>query len=177
MVAVRFEQKVSETAEVVFQRLFVELDPGEAQKVIFEVVQIPGDRLPVEAAARVAHVVVQVAAGFDLKQGQYPNRFKVGVHHVGADAVSGAVRLEELVKCGVAEVFFEVHAPVEVFGVNRRDGQSVTAKVSGEFQERRVLAVNAVHDADGARDVVTETEDSSTRTAELSLQCIDAIGR
>ena len=89
--------------------------PARAQKVIFEVVQIPGDRLPVETAARVAYVVVQVAAGFDLKQGQYPNRFKVGVHHLGADAVSGAVRLEELVKCGVAEVFFEVHAPVGGF--------------------------------------------------------------
>src|SRR5581483_1263926 len=52
-VAGRREQEFREPAEVVFQRLLAERNAGEPQKIIFEVIQIPRDRLPVETCSRV----------------------------------------------------------------------------------------------------------------------------
>src|ERR1700722_511762 len=49
VVAIRAHQEIGQTPEIVLQRLFVKRDAGEAQKIIFEVVQIPGDGLAVKA--------------------------------------------------------------------------------------------------------------------------------
>ena len=56
--------------EVVFESLLVEGNAGEAKEVVLEVVQVPGDGLAVEAGARIADFVVEVAAGFDLEARQ-----------------------------------------------------------------------------------------------------------
>ena len=48
----RGEKKFSKAAEVVLESLFVEGNAGKAQEIVLEVVQIPGNRLAIEAGAR-----------------------------------------------------------------------------------------------------------------------------
>src|ERR1700726_4525269 len=50
IVAFRGHQEVGQPPEIVFQRLLTKGNTSETQKVIFEVVQIPSDRLTVKAA-------------------------------------------------------------------------------------------------------------------------------
>src|ERR1035437_2007112 len=64
------QQKLGEAAEIMLQRLFVERDAGQTQKIILEIVQIPGDGLAVEAGPRIADLVIQIPAGLDLKTRQ-----------------------------------------------------------------------------------------------------------
>src|SRR5258707_10287657 len=52
------EKKLGEAFEIVFEGLFVEWNAGEAEEVVFEIVEIPNDRLAIEAAAREADGVV-----------------------------------------------------------------------------------------------------------------------
>ena len=65
------QQKFGQAVEIVFQRLFVERNAGQPQKVILEIVQIPGDGLAIEAGPRIAHCVIQIASCFDLEAGQH----------------------------------------------------------------------------------------------------------
>src|ERR1051325_7282379 len=48
IVARRAQQKLCQAAEIVLQSLFAERYSRQSQEVIFEIVQIPGNRLPVE---------------------------------------------------------------------------------------------------------------------------------
>ena len=43
------------------QRLLVERDAGQLEKVIFEVIQVPGNGLAIEAIARIGDFVIQIA--------------------------------------------------------------------------------------------------------------------
>src|SRR5438045_4988325 len=52
------EQEFRQAAEVIFQRLLVERNPGEPEEIIFEIIQIPGDGLPVKAGNRIADLIV-----------------------------------------------------------------------------------------------------------------------
>ena len=70
IIAAGFQQELRQAGEIVFQRLFVEGDAGEAEKIIFEIIQIPSDGLAIKTGPRIAHAVVQIAAGFDLKARQ-----------------------------------------------------------------------------------------------------------
>src|SRR6202158_3641429 len=54
------QQEFGQAAEIVFEGLFVERDAGEAEKIIFEIVQIPGDGLAIEAGDGIADFVIQV---------------------------------------------------------------------------------------------------------------------
>src|ERR1700687_1800941 len=54
----RGKQEFGKTGEVVFQRLLAKGNAGETEKVIFEVVQIPGDGLAIEAGAGIADFVI-----------------------------------------------------------------------------------------------------------------------
>ena len=65
--------------------LLVEGNSGEAQKVVLEVVQVPGDGLAIEAGARIADLVVQVAAGLNLKARQHGDDFAIGFDGVRGD--------------------------------------------------------------------------------------------
>src|SRR2546426_6794422 len=47
---------------------------GKAEKIILEIVQVPGDGLAVETGVGIADGVVEVAAGFDLKTGRSEER-------------------------------------------------------------------------------------------------------
>ena len=49
IVAIRAQQESRQAVEIVFQCLLVERNPGQAQKVILEIIQVPGNGLPVKA--------------------------------------------------------------------------------------------------------------------------------
>ena len=66
----RREKKLGEPREVVLERLLAEGNAGQAQEVVLEVVQVPGNRLAIEAGARIADLVVQIAASLDLEARQ-----------------------------------------------------------------------------------------------------------
>src|ERR1700760_3476801 len=66
----RAQNKIGQAIEVVFQRLFAERYRREAKKIIFEVVQVPGDGLPVKTRARVGRGIIQVLPRFHLKPRQ-----------------------------------------------------------------------------------------------------------
>src|SRR5436189_214590 len=65
--------------EIVFERLFVEGDAGEAEEIIFEIVEIPDDGLTIEATAGIADGIVEIAAGFDLEFWEDLDDFAIGV--------------------------------------------------------------------------------------------------
>ena len=88
IIAVGAQQELRQAAEIVFQRLFVEGNAGEPKKIIFEVIQIPGDGLAIEAGARIADFVIQIAAGFDLKARQHGHHFAIGFHHLGRNLLA-----------------------------------------------------------------------------------------
>ena len=87
----RGEQEFGEAGEVVFEGLLVEGNAGEAQEIVLEVVQVPGDGLAIEAGARIADFVVQVAAGFDLKARQNGDDFAIGFDGRRGDGFAGAI--------------------------------------------------------------------------------------
>src|SRR6266404_4999331 len=143
------QEKFRQAAKIVFEGLFVEGDAGEAEEIIFEVIQIPGDGLAIEAGDGIADTVVQIAASFDLKAGQHGDHFAIGFDDLRSNVFSGAVLGKELEKGSIAEVFFEISALVQSFGVNFRNGKAVAAKMSGKLEEGSVFFAHAVEDADG----------------------------
>ena len=104
------KKKLGQTAEVVFQRLFVEGNAGKPEEIIFEVVQIPGNGLPVETAARIALFVIQIAPRFHLETGKHFHHFAIGFHHGRGNAGAVAILGEEFEQRRVPEIFFEVGA-------------------------------------------------------------------
>jgi len=171
------EKKIGEAAEIVFEGAFVEGNAGEAEEIVFEIVEVPGDGLAVEAGVGVADGVVQIAAGFDLKAREDGDDFAVGFDGLGSDGRGGAILCKEFEEGGVAEVFFEVGAVVEIFGVDFRNGEAVAAKVFGEFHEGDVFFADAVKDADGAVFFGGETNDFAAGGTEVALERLDTRGR
>src|SRR6266849_3642798 len=164
------QEEIRQTAEIVFQDLFAERDAGEAEKIILEIIKIPGDGLAIEAGARIAHRVIQIAAGFHLKAGQDGHHFAVGFNDLRSNAFAGAVLQEKLKKRGVSEVFFEIRAVAQIFRINFRDRQAVAAKMSGKFEEGDVFFAHAIQNADGAAFSAGKADDLAPRTAELALE-------
>src|SRR6266850_2173163 len=143
------QEKFRQAAKIVLEGLFIEGDAGEAEEIIFEVIQIPGDGLAIEAGDGIADTVVQIAAGFDLKAGQHGDHFAIGFDDWRSNVFTCAVLGKELEEGGIAEVFLEIGALAQSFGVNFRNGKAVAPKMFGEFQESSVFLVNAEEDADG----------------------------
>src|SRR5262249_56640231 len=85
------EKKLGERAEVVLKRLFAEGISRQSQKIVFEVIQIPRDRLTIKAAPRVADFVVQITSGLDLKSRQGRNRFSVGFDDCSSNILALAI--------------------------------------------------------------------------------------
>lgn len=171
------EEKIGETAEIVFEGALVEGDAGEAEEIILEIVEVPGDGLAVEAGVRVADGIIEITAGFYLEAREDGDDFAVGFDGLGGDGGGGAIPCEEFVERGVAEVFFEIGAVVEIFGVDFRDREGMAAKMFGEFHEGEVFFADAVEDADGAVLFGGEAEDFAARAAEVALERLDARGR
>ena len=70
-----------------------------------------------------------------------------------------------------------VGALVQIFRINFRYGQAVTAKMPREFEECGVLFPNVVQDSNRTEFVVGEPDDIATGAAELALQRLHALGR
>jgi hypothetical protein len=102
IIAVGAQQKFRQAAEIVFQRLLVEGNAGQPQKIILEIIQIPGDGLAIEAGARIAHLVIQIAARFDLKARQHGDNFAIGFNGLGSDGRAARWFGEKFEKRGVA---------------------------------------------------------------------------
>jgi len=126
----------------------------------------------------IADLVIQIAARFDLETRQHGNNFAVGFDDLGSNIFSRAVLGEEFEKRGVAEVFLEIRAVVDIFGVNFRNRKAVATKVFGEFEEGGVFFADAVENADGmilfllASLMILRPE-----AAEFALQRHNALGR
>src|SRR5467141_1128088 len=123
------QQKFREAAKIVLQGLFVEGDAGETEEIIFEIVQIPRDGLAIEAGDGIADTVVQITAGFDLEAGQHGDHFAIGFDDWRSNVFAGAVFGEEFEEGGITEVFLEISALVQSFGVNFRNGKAMPAKM------------------------------------------------
>jgi len=171
------EKEFGEAAEIVFEGLFVEWNTGQAKKIVFEIVQVPGDGLSVEAGDGIADLVIQVAARFDLEAREHGDNFAIGFDDLRSDAFARPVLGEEFEERSIAEVFFEIGAVVESFGVNFRNGKAVTAKMFGEFEEGGIFFADAVENADRTVFFVDEPDDFSARAAEFALQRQDALWR
>jgi len=103
--------------------------------------------------------------------------FAVGFDGLGRYGCGRTIFCKEFVEGGVAEVFFEVGAVVEIFSVDFGDGEAVAAKVFGEFHEGDVFFTDAVKDADGTVFYGGEPEDFAAGAAEVALERLDARGR
>jgi len=161
--------------EIVFQGLFVERNAGEAEKVVLEIIQIPGNGLAIEAGARITHLVIQIAARFDLKARQQGHHLAISFDHLRSDVLTGAVFREKLKKSRVPQVFFEISAVGQVFLIYFRHRQAVPAKMPGEFQESDVLLVHSIQDANGAEVGAGQPDDISPRAAKLALKRLHSI--
>ena len=81
-----------------FEGLLVEGDSGEAEEVVLEVVEIPGNGLAIETGARIADLVVEVASGFDLKAREDGDNLAIGVDGARGDDVAVAMCAEKFEK-------------------------------------------------------------------------------
>jgi hypothetical protein len=159
------EQKIGEAIEIVFERMLVERDASEAKEIVFEIVEIPGDGLAIETGDGIADAIVEIAAGFDLEAWEDGDDFLVGFDDLGGDGTALAIFGEELEERGVAEVFFNVGAGFEIFGVDFGDGEIVFAKVFGEGEEGRVFFADVVENADGGAGACGETDNFAAGAA------------
>src|ERR1700687_3340607 len=91
IIAAGVEQKIREAAEIIFQSLFAKRNTSQAKKIIFEVVQVPGNRRAIETRYGITNAVVQIAAGFHLEARQHFNYLAIGVNSRASNADAGAV--------------------------------------------------------------------------------------
>src|SRR5256884_10005908 len=90
--------------------MLVKRNARKAQKIVLEVVQVPGDGLAIEARGGITDAVVQIAGGFDLEAREDSNDFAVGFHHGGSDVLTGAILGEKFEQGGVAKVLFKIRS-------------------------------------------------------------------
>lgn len=153
--------------------MLVERDAGEAEEIVFEIVEIPGYGLAVEAGDGIADRIIEVAGGFDLKARKDGDDFFVGFDDLRGDGGALAIFGEKFEERGVAEVFFEIGDVIEVFGVDFRDGEIVAAKMFGEGEEGGVFFADVVEDADGGARAGSEANDFAAGAAEFALEGVD----
>src|ERR1035437_9385107 len=170
------QQKLGEAAEIMLQRLFVERDTGQAQKIILEIVQIPGDGLAVEAGPRIADFVIKITARIDLKTRQLGHYLAIGFDGGRSDDRAVAITHQKIEERGVAEVLFEVCVVVEVLRINLRDRQAAAAKMPRELQERDILFANGIENADGGFSSAGEADDGAAGGAKLALKRLYLLG-
>ena len=160
------EQKIGEAIEIVFERMFVKGNAGEAEKIIFKIVEVPGDGLAIEAGDRIADGVVEIAAGLDLKAREDGDDFFDRLRRL-------AVRWRRL-----GDFWREIRRAwcrrgllrgrrlgFEIFGVDFWDGEIVFAEMFGEGEEGGVFFADVVEDADGGARACTEADDFAAGAA------------
>jgi hypothetical protein len=169
------EKKIGETIEIVFERMVVEGDTSEAEKIVFEIVEVPGDGLAIETGDGIADTVIEIAAGFDLETREDGDDFFVGFDDLGGDSAALAIFGEKFEERGVAEIFFEIGALSEIFGIDFWDGEIVFAKVFREGEESGVFFADVVEDADGGAKACGEADDFAAGAAKFALKRLDTL--
>src|ERR1039458_7498066 len=175
ILAVGAQQKIRQAVEIVFQRLFVDRDCGRPQKVILEVVQIPGNRLPVKTSSRVANAVVQVLSRLNLKAGQHGHHLAISFHRRRRDILPLAILREKFKQRRVSEVFFEISTVLQILRINFRNRQTVPPKMPGKRQKSRVLLTHAIQNADCADLAAGQPNNLPSRSAQFSLQRLNPL--
>lgn len=156
--------------------MLVKGDTREAKKIVFEIVQVPCNGLPIEARCGIAEAVVQIAGGFDLEAREDSNSLAIGFDDGRGDGFARAILGEKFEERGIAQVFLEISALVEVFGVDLRNGQAVTSKMSGECEESGVFFAHAVKNADGGGPFVGKADNLAAGTTKFALELLDMLG-
>ena len=64
------EQEIGEPAKIVFEGMLVERNAGEAEKIIFEIVEVPSDGLAIEAGDGIADGVIESRPASTWKRGR-----------------------------------------------------------------------------------------------------------
>src|SRR5260370_1491741 len=126
------QQKVGQAAEIVFQRLLVTGNACEPQKIIFEVIQVPRDRLAIEASDRISHLIMLITTRFHLKTRQDRHDFAISLHYARRDVLALAIFRQKLKQGRVPEVFFQAPALAQAIAVNFRHRQPAPAKLLRE---------------------------------------------
>lgn len=129
--------------------MLIEGDAGKAEKIIFEIVEIPSDGLAIETGDGITDGVVEIAGGFDLEGRKDGDDFFVSFDDLGRDDGTLAIFGEEFEERGIAKVFFEIGILIEIFGVDFGDGEIVFAKMFGEGEEGGVFFGDVIEDTDG----------------------------
>src|SRR6476660_4442282 len=104
------EQKFCEPRKIVFEGLLAERNSRQPQEIVFEIVQVPGDRLAVKTSAWITNLVVKVAAGFNLKAGQNGERLPVIFDCGCADGRSGTIVGKKFEQRCIAKVLLDICA-------------------------------------------------------------------
>src|SRR5256885_9395116 len=138
------EQEFRQAAEVIFQRLLVERNPGEPEEIIFEIIQIPRDGLPVKASNRIADLIVQIAAGLDLESRKQRDDSAICFDHLRCNVFSGAVFREELKKGRVAQIFLEIGARVHALLINFRHRETMAPEMLGKLEKRNIFFAHTI---------------------------------
>jgi hypothetical protein len=169
------KKKIGEAAEILFERVLVERNTGEAEKIVFEIVEVPGDGLAIETGDGITDGVIEVARGFDLEAREDGDDFAIGFDDLGSDGAALAIFGEKFEEGGAAEVFFNVGAAREIFGVDFGDGEIVFAEVFGEGEEGGVFFADVVEDADGGERACGEADNFAAGAAEFALEGGDTL--
>ena len=170
------QQKFRQAGEIILQRLLAEGNSGKAQKIILEIVQIPGDGLAVEAIAGIADFVIEVASGLHLKTRQLGHHFAIGFNDRRSDGRAGAIGNKKIKERGVAQVFFDVSALGQIIRINLRDRQPVLAKMAGKLEEGDILLAHGIENTDGGFPSAGKPDDGTPRGAELALKRLNHFG-
>src|SRR5262249_12415001 len=149
----------------------------QLEKVILEVIEVPGDGLPVKAGPRMADLVIQVAPGFHLKAGKLRNHLAVRFHYFGKNPVAEAVFGKELEQRCIAQVLFQVGSGVQVFAIDLRYQQSMTAEMTRELQKGDVFSMHFIQNPNGAQLLMSETDNCPPRAAQVALQRLHLLHR
>jgi hypothetical protein len=128
VIAVRLENEFRQPCEISLQRLLVERDARQPQKVVLEIVQVPRNRLPIETRPRIAQLVVDLVAHLHLEARQHGDHFAIRLHNFGRNYIPLAVLRKELVERKVAKVLFEVRSLLEVFCIDLRHWEAASTE-------------------------------------------------
>src|SRR5215472_2938287 len=161
VIARRGQQEAGKPAKIDFQLLFAERNIRQFQKVILEVVQVPGNGLTVKARTGIADLVVQIVTSFHLEARQLFCHLAVNLYYGRINLVAAAVGGKKLEERGATQIFFQIGSSVEVCAVDLGHGQTVAAKVPGKFQERDVFSTDVIEDSDRAGITAGQANDSS----------------
>src|ERR1035437_8462528 len=156
------EQKLRQAGKVMFQRLFVEGYAGKPQEIILEIVQIPRDGLTIEAGARIAHFVIQIAACLNLETRQSCHDLAICFNRLQRDGLADTIHAEKIKECRVSQVFFQVGPLAQVLRINLRHRQSVPPKMPGKFEESDIFLAYRILNANCAQSPAAQPDDGTS---------------